>query len=489
MVRRVSLLTSAFLLSAVSQGGASCGEWWTSSACLGDTDKRYDEDASDNLMDQHEIWGKLAGFWIGDLSYYDGEGEVYPSSCYQTSTGFGWPYEYGQYKGFINITIVGTRFYQHNYFLYPPAAAAFCSQSCPSGSTNVFGSGVCGTTGGAKSFESFGTSRYERDGSMESLGGVGTYAGFVNIARPIDAKTLLYTSTDDTSQFHSQTNVFYPDDKHRTRTAYGFMWNVPDGMPPPNNSLFYSSLYREWKVTEQEWLEALQAQYIAYKVPQADRVQAGRVPMETVCLSGSHAGGVPESDCPTEAQWCKQDPDCSRSPYQEINAGLSAGAIVLIVLGSVFVVVLPLCGLAYWMHRRRLKAARDLFVGAVCLEIFHQKKDVPSEDREKKAGLFRANTLQDLYAGIDLDSSGEITKEELMAFMQNGKIKEALGVQPSARDVSVLFAAMDPRGRGRVDFADFCCFLAKYDVPDAVRNSVRDLSLDVAEGEEGGNFI
>ena len=131
------------------------------------------------------------------------------------AAGFGWPYSYGQYQGFINITVSGSRFYQHNIFVYPPADAAFCDETAnpvPAGKVNAYGSGVCGVTGGAKSFEAFGTSSYEKDGSMHGLPDLGTYGGFVNIARPIDDKTLLYTSTDETSQFHSQTNVFYPDD-------------------------------------------------------------------------------------------------------------------------------------------------------------------------------------------------------------------------------------------------------------------------------------
>lgn len=115
-------------------------------------------------------------------------------------------YKSASYPTAINITIVGSRFYQHNYFFYPPASAEFCSANAnpPSGKKNAYGSGVCGVNGGFKSFDAFGTSSYERDGTMHSLAGAGTYANFVNIAYPIDNNTLLYTSTDDITQFHSQ---------------------------------------------------------------------------------------------------------------------------------------------------------------------------------------------------------------------------------------------------------------------------------------------
>ena len=95
---------------------------------------------------------------------------------------------------------------QHNYFFYPPASAEFCAANAnpPAGKANTYGSGVCGVNGGFKSFDAFGTSTHEKDGSMLSLPGAGTYADFVNINRPIDNNTLLYTSTDEKTQFHTQ---------------------------------------------------------------------------------------------------------------------------------------------------------------------------------------------------------------------------------------------------------------------------------------------
>ena len=106
----------------------------------------------------------------------------------------------------INITIVGSRYYQHNYFFYPPASQEFCdaNSSPAAGKANAFGSGVCGVNGGFKSFDAFGTSSHEKDGTMHSLPGAGSYTNFVNIAYPIDDETLLYTSTDNSTQFHSQ---------------------------------------------------------------------------------------------------------------------------------------------------------------------------------------------------------------------------------------------------------------------------------------------
>ena len=98
---------------------------------------------------------------------------------------------------------------QHNYFFYSPASIEFCAANVdsPAAKANAYGSVVCGVNGGFKSFDAFGTSSHEKDGSIHSLPGAGTYANFVNANRPIDKNTLLYTSTDEKTQFHSQVSA------------------------------------------------------------------------------------------------------------------------------------------------------------------------------------------------------------------------------------------------------------------------------------------
>ena len=125
----------------------------------------------------------MEGFWIGNYTFFDGEGVPQASSTYDEQYGYGWPYGYGDYRGAINITIIGSRFYQHNYFFYPPASSEFCNENAdpPPGKLNAYGSGTCGVNGGFKFFDAFGTSSYEKDGTMHSLPGAGTYADFVNI--------------------------------------------------------------------------------------------------------------------------------------------------------------------------------------------------------------------------------------------------------------------------------------------------------------------
>jgi hypothetical protein len=69
-----------------------------------------------------------------------------PYRCYRYLAGpEPWPHRnrrYDQYTGFINITIVGERFYQHNYFLYPAPPADFCERWANSTVKNVIGNGT-----------------------------------------------------------------------------------------------------------------------------------------------------------------------------------------------------------------------------------------------------------------------------------------------------------------------------------------------------------
>ena len=72
-----------------------------------------------------------------------------------------------------------------------------------------------------RTFEAFGTSTFNNvAGEMAALKGKGTYADYTSVAAPMDDKTLLYTSIMPGVSFHTQTNVAFPDDTHRTRTAY-----------------------------------------------------------------------------------------------------------------------------------------------------------------------------------------------------------------------------------------------------------------------------
>ena len=63
--------------------------------------------------------------------------------------------------------------------------------------------------------------------------------------------------------------------------------------------------------------------------------------------------------------------------------------------------------------------------------------------------------LANLYAKIDGDGNGTISKDELKEIIDEGDV-----VTLSAKDFSVLFSAIDIDGNGAVDFTEFCAFFA-----------------------------
>jgi len=433
---RTALISSIALTDVEA---AKCGDFFYNECSKTDSDVRYDPDASIALKDQDPIWSKMEGFWIGNYTFFDGEGIPQASSTYDEDYGYGWPYGYADYRGAINITIIGSRYYQHNYFFYPPASSEFCNENSdpPPGKLNAYGSGACGVNGGFKSFDAFGTSSHEKDGTMHSLPGAGTYADFVNIAYPVDGNTLLYTSTDDSSQFHSQINVFYPDDKTRTRTAYGFDYKSSGR----SNPLFYSSLYREQKVTEEEFLKKLEEFSTMYNIPTED---VAPYPMKTTCLKGDWAGGV-GAVCPTEDSFCDVDPACSQTPYSgagpTVNAVKVGGFIAL-----AFIILIVIGALLAWKAVRNVRvAARKKFqnaIGGSMVEWSSLNKS-PKE-------------LLKIFESIDTDGSGLITKGELDHYTkEEGGLKD--------KELRILFDDLDIDGSGGVDFAEFCAFTAMTD--------------------------
>ena len=55
MIMKALLLLSFSTSSTVA--AVECGKWYTSS-CLAESDIRYDENASNDIKDQDDIWGR-----------------------------------------------------------------------------------------------------------------------------------------------------------------------------------------------------------------------------------------------------------------------------------------------------------------------------------------------------------------------------------------------------------------------------------------------
>jgi hypothetical protein len=202
----------------------------------------------------------------------------------------------------------------------------------------------------------------------------------------------------------------------------------------------------------EKWLQAIQDAYVTYNIPEDKQVT---VPMEGQCLTAA---------CPTEEAWCKKDPECSVSPYQEPDASVKSGAIAGFIIAGIVLLIALLYGLHVWRtkqqeHRYKTKFAKRM---ADTISLRASMRQLTPE------------ALASEFKKIDSETEGGyISKEGLWAFLSTGKAGEL-----SESDFNALFAAIDLDQSGTVDFLEFCTFMGKcsdeYRSARANRGSIAD---------------
>jgi len=98
MSLKFSGILSLLVAVSTAANAPKCGDFFYND-CSNTADPRYDPSESNNLKDQDPIWNKLEGLWIGYYTFYNGEGVPMPASLYDETYGFGWPYDYADYRG------------------------------------------------------------------------------------------------------------------------------------------------------------------------------------------------------------------------------------------------------------------------------------------------------------------------------------------------------------------------------------------------------
>jgi hypothetical protein len=99
-------------------------------------------DASSVELADYTQWAHEDGYWLGEYSYFDGNGDP----VHEPGR---WNYPYDHYKGFITGSVNQGSYSQRNVFLYPPQTAA----NCVVNSAVSFDGDTCGVNGGIKKFE------------------------------------------------------------------------------------------------------------------------------------------------------------------------------------------------------------------------------------------------------------------------------------------------------------------------------------------------
>ena len=158
--------------------------------------------------------------------------------------------------------------------------------------------------------------------------------------------------------------------------------------------------------------------------------------------------------CPTEETYCGvngTDPSCTRSPFQEPSPGMKPGAIAgFCILGLAIV-----AAVAYVLHVRSVKRQKKRLRKVFALQVAKRVDLRGSVSQLNPADL--AAEFKRIDKGIKEDGSadGFISRDELWDFVSTGKAGEI-----SEKDFNTLFDTMDAKGRGKVNFVEFCAFMS-----------------------------
>jgi len=171
MIALQLLLRSAFLffLFGASQIEAlQCGSR-LANPCISSWDKRYDSEASNNLVDQNPLWQQASGLRVLTFHSLDSSGNPAAPRTYNPNDAgsFMLPYQQSPRLFFWNFTVDGSRFYDHRIGFWPKAPQEFCDSAVPPGEVNVSGNGTCGENGLVVTIEQFATSTFEKDGTAQ----------------------------------------------------------------------------------------------------------------------------------------------------------------------------------------------------------------------------------------------------------------------------------------------------------------------------------
>ncbi|CAJ1968660.1 unnamed protein product [Cylindrotheca closterium] len=412
-----------------------CGQWY-SSGCLAESDVRYDPTASNAIADQNPAWKKFEGFYEATATAYGPDGRVIePSFLEKGATTLApnhMPYSQAPFKMFINITLSGSRLYEQMIAVFTAPTEAFCSQPVPEGMENVISSGECGWSGTSAFYERFGTSTFEKDGSVAMLPFGSTMSG-----TNLDRKSYVSLPAGDSNHFSSYLEggvlVQYAsaclDAECDQLSTTIDQYNTSTLQSEEYQFLASTRIFATRLASSKQFLDALEAAYLENNVPSDQRPFD-----EDGCLSGY---------CPEESDWCEYDPECAISPYLEPEAFVVAGPVIGFVVTITLIIFLAL----FALHRRQMKQ-KEAFVRAMLASRIAEGITVSRGSRALSPDQLVAE-----FHKIDQDNGGTLEKEELWAFLESGQVGSM-----TRNDFDLLFSVIDVDRSGNVDFNEFVAF-------------------------------
>lgn len=446
--------TALALLLADSTAAVECGKWY-STACLGDTDHRFDPTFTISLIDQNKKWSHLQGYWKSSVQKFDAKFQPLQPKVFNpvdTRKSRGLPYTDSSSTNYFNFKFDGSRLTETVVQIYPPAPQEFCDTAQAAmepGDLLVLKNGTCGETGYVVSSASYYTSNHEKNGNLRLVGGYSDLLAFSQFFPANDG--IGYTVGEDALYFDQEwtmgggtlasSQIFTFTNANKTKAA--------------GSSNTYNTLFDEYflisisrgayeKISEEEFIDSMQKEFEVQNVPNDIR--------PTIPLNCD--GGV----CPSEDDWCTHDPSCSISPYQEPEASMNGGVVGGVVAACA--VLIFLAGIAY--YRMKLAKEEKRVRQRVAVTVAKNLSFSVSTNEITQESIMKEFK--------DMDSSGDgiLQKSEVKAyFMGKGSgVKSSRNLMDSGsyenisdQDFEVIFAILDADGSGTVSFVEFVTFL------------------------------
>jgi len=152
-------------------------------------------------------------------------------------------------------------------------------------------------------------------------------------------------------------------------------------------------------------------------------------------------------------------------------AAVAGFTVLALVVGAAF-------GYFAWRRAMQRKKARyqRLLVRRIAKEIKWNPQASVGPSQEDLVQAFKK---------IDVSDDGFIEKEELRAFLSSGSMSGEGGSMKAIpdSDLNALFAALDPKERGKVNFLDFCTFLSECDNASEVA-TVGEIDREIKECDD-----
>lgn len=438
---------------AAHVGALRCGKPLTTD-CIGNGDIRYDPDYTNDVLQQASVWKHAYGgkFLMSSSITRDKEGNPINAAPYDSASGtFGrgtLTNLVGQ-KAFTNQTAVGSRIFQHCIVVTPPVPKEYCvppaglqgdgQSGGPPQLAGVDADIVCGVNGRLIFGDAWGTSTYEKDGTIEYFKGLGWWAAVQDgYLTPIDSRSYTILSHDvaeggDANVQFATSATYYDDFAKKAGISSLSNFLMDDPIQSVSTTRHNSTDNKE------EWLDSILSACKEYNVTSSQMaLLEASLPMATECFFSE--------ECATEEEFCTigKDPTCSESPYQEPSASLNGGGIALITVLCTALVA----AIAYALHHRAKTMQENR------MKLAFVRSIAKTMNRRVAAESLSVDDLKVQFETIDTGKNGTISMDELSKFLDDQD--QTLDDQ----DFKVLWNAIDLDGENEIDFSEFVAFYA-----------------------------